>query len=664
MARIGVFVCHCGVNIAKTVDCAKVAEAAREMPGVVYATDYRYMCSDPGQNMIKEKIKELNLDKIVVASCSPTLHEVTFENCIADVGLNKKFFEMANIREHCSWVHSDKKEATAKAIELVAMAVAKARRALPLEGKQIPVEKKALVIGGGISGIQAAIDIGLAGYPVVLIERTPSIGGRMAQFDKTFPTLDCAACILTPKMVEAARNPNVTIYTYSEVEDVSGYVGNFIVRIRKRPRSVDTDRCTGCGLCYQKCPVRVPSEFDEGLGTRTAIYVPFPQAVPNVPVIDRKHCIWFEKGKCGACKKLCPTDAVDFDQEDEIIEEKFGAVVVATGFQLFDHTTYGEYGYGRIRNIITSLQFERMLAPSGPSEGHVYRPSDGKPPKKVVFLSCIGSRDPAKGMEYCSRLCCMYIAKQALLLRDHYPDAEAYVFYIDIRAAGKNYEEFVRRTQVDYKVNYIRGRVSAMSERDGKVIVRGMDTLTTKQFEIDADLVVLGSGLVAQPDAVRVAQMLNIPYDKNRFFTEAHPKLRPVEVVSSGVFLTGACQAPKDIPDSVATASAASVKVCGLFANDYLTSNPMVAMVDVDKCTGCFSCISVCPYKAISKSEVLMAKPDVKRPVAEVNEVLCQGCGTCTAICRNAAVDLKGFADEQLHDQIESFTFSEEEVTG
>ena len=659
MARIGVFVCHCGVNIAKTVDCAKVAEAAKEMPGVVYATDYRYMCSDPGQNIIKEQIKEMRLDKVVVASCSPTLHEETFETCIADAGLNKKFFIMANIREHCSWVHSDKAEATAKAIDLVAMAVAKANRALPLVGKQIPVERKALVIGGGISGIQAAIDIGLAGYKVVLVERTPSIGGRMAQFDKTFPTLDCAACILTPKMVEAARNPNVTIHTFSEVEEVSGYVGNFEVKIRKRARSVDMDACNGCGLCYQKCPVKILSEFDEQLGTRRAIYVPFPQAVPNVPVIDRKHCIWFEKGKCGACKKLCPRDAVDFDQEDEIIEEKFGAVVVATGFQLFDHTTYGEYGYGKIKDIITSLQFERMLSPSGPSEGHVYRPSDGKTPKKVVFLSCIGSRDPAKGMEYCSRLCCMYIAKQALLLRDHHPDTEAYVFYIDIRAAGKNYEEFVRRVQVDYQVNYIRGRVSAMSERDGNVIVRGMDTLTTKQFEIDADLVVLGAGLVAQPDAVRVAQMLNIPYDKNRFFTEAHPKLRPVEVVSSGVFLTGACQAPKDIPDSVATASAASVKVCGLFANDYLISNPMVATIDTDKCTGCFSCVSVCPYTALSKSEVLIAKPDAKRPVAEVNEVLCQGCGTCTAICRNAAVDLRGFADEQLHDQIQSFSFSE-----
>lgn len=659
MARIGVFVCHCGVNIAKTVDCPKVAEAAREMPGVVYAADYRYMCSDPGQNMIKDMVREMRLDKVVVASCSPTLHEETFETCIADVGLNKKFFEMANIREHCSWVHSDKAEATAKAIDLVAMAVAKANRALPLVGKRIPVEKKALVIGGGISGIQAAIDIGLAGHKVVLVERSPSIGGRMAQFDKTFPTLDCAACILTPKMVEAARNPNVTIYTYSEVEEVSGFVGNFEVKIRKKARSVDIDACNGCGLCYQKCPVKVLSEFDEQLGMRRAIYVPFPQAVPNIPVIDRKHCIWFEKRKCGVCKKLCPRDAVDFDQEDEIIDEKFGAVVVATGFQLFDHTTYGEYGYGKIKDIITSLQFERMLSPSGPSEGHVYRPSDGKPPKKVVFLSCIGSRDPAKGMEYCSRLCCMYIAKQALLLREHHPDAEAYVFYIDIRAAGKNYEEFVRRVQVDYQVKYIRGRVSAMSESDGKVMVRGMDTLTTKQFEIDADLVVLGAGLVAQPDAVRIAHMLNIPYDKNKFFTEAHPKLRPVEVVSSGVFLTGACQAPKDIPDSVATASAASAKVCGLFANDYLVSNPMVATIDTDRCTGCFSCVSVCPYKAISKSEILIAKPDVKKPVAEVNEVLCQGCGTCAAICKNAAVDLRGFADEQLHDQIESFSFSE-----
>ncbi len=540
LMRIGVFICHCGTNISATVDVEKVAEMAVGLPRVKFATTYRYMCSEPGQNLIKQAVKEHNLDRIVVASCSPSLHEKTFRKCVEAAGLNPYQMEMANIREQCSWVHHDKEEGTKKAIDLVKMAVAKVRKDVPLKRMRIPVEKKVLVIGGGIAGIQAAIDVAMAGFKVVLVEREPSIGGRMARFDKTFPTLDCAACILTPKMVTVSQDDNITLYTYSEVEKVSGYVGNFEVKIRKRARSVDMEKCTGCGICYGKCPTKVPSEFDMGLGKRKSIYVPFPQAVPNVPVIDRESCLYFTRGKCKICQKVCPPEAIDYEQEDEVVEEKFGAIIVATGFTLFDHSVYGEYGYGKLKNVVTGLHFERMANASGPTGGKIIRPSDGREAKDVVFIQCVGSRDDHKGVPYCSRLCCMYTAKQALLLKEHNPEAQAYVFYIDIRAAGKNYEEFVRRVQEEYGAVYLRGRVSRIFEKDDMLVVRGADTLSGAQIEIKADLVVLASGLIAQPDARKVAQMLGISYDKNNLFTEAHPKLAPVETVTAGIFLTGA----------------------------------------------------------------------------------------------------------------------------
>jgi heterodisulfide reductase subunit A len=654
MARIGVFVCHCGKNIASTVDVEKAAELAAEFPGVVYAADYRYMCSDPGQRLIAEAIQEEGLDRIVVAACSPSLHEPTFQGCIENEGLNPYMAEIANIREQCSWVHSDKEMGTEKAIELIRMACAKVAQSEPLDRPSIPITKRALVIGGGISGIQAAIDVGLAGYETVIVERQPSIGGRMAQFDKTFPTLDCAACILTPKMVTVARNPNIKIYTYAEVEDVSGYVGNYKVRIRVRARSVNADKCTGCGTCWQKCPKKVPSEFDQYLGNRTAIYIPFPQAVPRVPVIDRDNCLWFQRGRCRICERSCDVEAIDYDQEDEIIEEEFGAIIVATGFTLFDHSVYGEYGAGRLKDVVTGLQFERLVNSCGPTEGHILRPSDGKPVKTVVFIQCVGSRDRAKGVEYCSRLCCMYTAKQGLLFKEHNPDGNAYVFYMDIRAAGKNYEEFVRRAQEEFGVQYLRGRVSRIFKQGENLIVRGADTLSGMPVEIKADLVVLASGLVARDDAVDVARMLGIPYDKYRLFAESHPKLAPVETVTSGVYLTGACQAPKDIPDTVATASAASAKALGLFSHDELEGEPLVAQVDPSLCSDCNACIEACPFGAIEEVDYRDATTRQNRTVAHVIESLCHGCGNCVVACRAGAPDIAGFSNEQVYAQVEA----------
>ena len=658
MARVGVFVCWCGSNIAKTVDVERVAKEAASIPGVVFSTDYKYMCSEPGQNLVKDAILEHKLDRIVVASCSPRLHEPTFQRCIADAGLNPFMSEMANIREHCSWVHHDKEEASAKALDLIKMAVAKVRKDEPLFQNPIPITKRALVVGGGVAGIQAALDIADAGYPVTLVERTPSIGGRMAQYDKTFPTLDCAACILTPKMVDCASHPNITILTYAEVEEVSGFVGNFTVKIRKRARSVDMEKCTGCGICYSKCPVKVPSEFDEGLGERRAIYVPFPQAVPNVPVIDREHCRLHNDLKCGVCAKVCPTGAIDYEQEDEIIEEQFGAIVAATGFKTWDRAKIGEYGAGKIPDVISALQFERLMNASGPTEGKIVRPSDHTPPKTVVFVACVGSRDQNHGHKYCSKVCCMYTAKHALLLKEKMPDAEAYVFYMDIRANGKGYEEFVRRAIEEYGANYIRGRVSRMYQLGDKVVVKGADTLAGKPVEIRADLVVLATAMEPQEDARDMGRVLGISTDQDEWMSEAHPKLKPVDVLTAGVYLAGACQYAKDIPDTVAQASGAASKVTGLFSKTELLSEPMIAHVSQGDCAACGLCVSVCPFGAIELETITDPVTKAERLAAKINEGLCHGCGTCVAGCRGSCIDLRGFSSTQVLAEIDALAFS------
>ena len=478
MARIGVFICHCGENISATVDVEKVAAAVGKLSGVAYSIDYKYMCSDPGQSMIINAIKEHNLTGIVVASCSPRMHEGTFRKAAEKAGINPYLCEMANIREQCSWVHPRSEETTQKAIDIVRTIVEKVKKDTALNAIKVPITKTALVIGGGIAGIQSALDIANAGHKVIMVEKSPSIGGHMSQLSETFPTLDCSQCILTPRMVEVAQHPNITLYTYAEVESVSGFVGNFEVKIRLKAKSVDFSKCTGCGTCWQKCPTKkIPNEFNAGLNTRTAIYTPFPQAVPNKPVIDRAHCAWFLKGKCGLCQKNCPAGAIDYDTQDEFIDVKVGAIVAATGYDIKHSDFFPEYGYGKHPDIIDGLQFERLASASGPTGGEIRRPSDGKVPKTIVFVACAGSRDKAKGIEYCSKICCMYTAKHAMLYKHKHHEGKAYVFYMDIRAAGKNYDEFVRRAIEEDDVNYVRGRVSRIYEKNDKLIVLGVDTL-------------------------------------------------------------------------------------------------------------------------------------------------------------------------------------------
>jgi heterodisulfide reductase subunit A len=660
MARVGVFICHCGENIGATVDCNKVAQTAGTFEGVAFSTDYKYMCSDPGQNLIKKAIAEHKLTGVVVAACSPRMHEPTFRKTCAEAGINSYMCEMANLREHCSWVHEKSDATTNKAIDLVRMMVGKVKKNKPLNPIKVPVSKVALVIGGGIAGIQTSLDIANAGHKVVLVEKQPSIGGHMSQLSETFPTLDCSQCILTPRMVEVAQHPNIELITYAELESLDGFIGNFNAKIRKKAKSIDEKLCTGCGMCTTKCPTKkIPGEFNEKLGNRTAIYVPFPQAVPNKPVIDKNNCQYYQKGKCRVCEKVCPTQAIRFDQPDEIIERAIGAVVVATGFEVKGTDFFPEYGYGKYADVITGLQFERLASASGPTLGEIRRPSDGKIPEKIVFLACAGSRDPAKGIKYCSKICCMYTAKHAMLYKHKVHHGDAYVFYMDIRAAGKMYDEFTRRAIEEDEVHYVRGRVSRVYEKNGKLIVKGVDTLLSAMpVEIEADMVVLATAGVAHSDAADLAQKLHVSYDENNFFVEAHPKLRPVETNTAGIFLAGACQSPRDIPETVAMASGAASKILGLFSNNELTREPVVAVVNrtapplFSTCMGCFMCQSVCPYQAIEKEEIKNRAGEVIKTVAKVNPGLCQGCGTCVAFCRSKSIDIQGFTNEQMVEEV------------
>lgn len=649
--KLGVFICHCGSNIGATVDCQTVAKNALTFPDVAFATDTMYTCSEPGQAQIVNAIKEHNLDGVVVASCTPRMHEPTFRRTLERAGLNKYMFEMANIREHVSWIGRDTEANTNKATELVRIAVEKLRRNNPLFSKYFDATKRVMVIGAGVAGIQAALDCADAGLEVVLVERENHIGGKMAKLDKTFPTVDCSSCILGPKMVDVAQHPKIKLLAASEVTKVSGYVGNFEVAIKRRATYVDWDKCTGCGTCMEKCPSKKNDDlFNECVGKTTAINIPFPQAIPKKAAINPKYCRKLTSGKCGVCAKVCPTGAINYEMKDVDVTETVGAIVAATGYDLMDWKSYyPEYGGGRYPDVITALQYERIMSASGPSAGHIVRPSDGKEPKSIVFIQCVGSRDRSIDRPYCSGFCCMYTAKQAFMTRDHIQDSKCYVFYMDIRAPGKMYDEFTRRVIEESKVEYIRGRVSVI-EPDGKgqYIVRGVDTLLGKPVEVKADLVVLAVGIEASHGAGKLAETLHISYDHYGFFMESHVKLRPVETNTAGVFLAGVAQGAKDIPASVAQGSAAAAKVIGLLSKDKLESDPQISSVNIARCVGCGKCIKVCPFQAIVEQTIRGEKK------AQVIEAVCQGCGLCSATCPQGAIQLSHFTDNQILAEVDA----------
>jgi len=648
--KVGIYVCHCGSNIAGTVDCEEVARwAGQNIRDVAVARDYKFMCSSLGQQLIEDDIKKEGLTRVVVAACSPHLHEKTFRRACQNAGLNPYLCHMTNIREHVSWVNNDKKAGTEKVKSLVSAAAERVKHQQPLEPFYVKVNPATLVVGGGIAGLQATLELADAGYPVYLVEREPSIGGHMAQFDKTFPTLDCSACILTPKMSEVGQHENVTMFTYSELEEVSGSVGSFKVKIRKRARYVDYDKCTGCGICIEKCPRKVVDDvFEAGLGYRKAIYTPFPQAVPRVPVIDTANCTYFQSGKCKVCSKVCPTDAVRYDQQDEIVELEVGNIVLATGWKLFDCKRLPNYGFGRLANVYTNLEFERLCNAAGPTNGKIVLRDGKTEPQRVAIIHCVGSRD-SRYNTFCSAVCCMAAMKFGHLVLEK-TNAEVYSFYIDMRPNQKDYEEFYQRL-LEEGMHFVRGRVAEVTdaarrpEEQGKLIVQYEDTLLGEQKRLPVDMVILMGAMEPQADAKEMGLKCGISCSMAGWFTERHPKLDPVATMTDGVFVAGVCQGPKDIPASVAQGAAAAARISGMITNGKVMIEPIVASIDEESCSGCRVCNNMCPYNAIEFDEA--------KGVSHVITAMCKGCGTCVAACPCDAISGAHFKNDQIYAEIE-----------
>ncbi|MDA8243400.1 MAG: CoB--CoM heterodisulfide reductase iron-sulfur subunit A family protein [Elusimicrobia bacterium] len=651
LPKVGFYICHCGTNIAGTIDVAAVRDYAAGLPGVAVARDYKYMCSDPGQELIAADIEKYALERIVVSACSPNLHEETFRKAAAKGGLNPFRVQMVNIREHASWVHTDKASATEKAKDLARAAVARVVHHKALERKRVPVDPNVLVVGGGIAGIHAALTLANAGKKVTLVEKEATIGGHMALFDKTFPTLDCAACILTPKMSAVKSHPNIRLWTWSEVEKVEGYVGNYKVTVKRKPRYVDEKLCVGCMECIDACVYKEPKfrdKFNQGLGKRKPVYIDFPQATPKVVLVDPETCLQLKTGKCQKkCASVCDRNAFDFGQKERSEEIKVGAIVLATGFKTYDAKKDRQYGYGRYPGVYTALEVERLVNASGPTSGEI-KLRDGREPKAVGIIHCVGSRDE-KSNKWCSRVCCMYSLKLAHLIKEH-SGAEVYNFYIDMRAPGKAYEEFYDKL-LGEGVHFVRGRVAEVTdwatsdEEEGKLVMRVEDTLAGIVRRIPVDMVVLSTGLEPQADAQEVRRRFNIGCGSEGFFQERHPKLAPVNTFTDGVYIAGACQGPRDIPDTVAQAGAAAAEALALIDAGHVELEPNTSAVAEAECSGCKTCVPLCPYSAVSFDEA-------KRKAA-INEVLCKGCGVCAAACPSGSITQNLFGDDEIFSEIE-----------
>ena len=641
-SKIGVFLCKCGKNIGGTVDIDEIAKEVEDLPGVKLVQVNTYTCSDPGQVEIEEAIKEQGIEKVVISACSPRLHLPTWKNLLRRLDMNPEIVEVANIREHCSWVHlHEKEEATIKAKELTEMAIAKAELLEAVEEIVVPVEKRVLIIGGGVAGIQAALDLA-DDYEVIMVEKSPTIGGKMALIDKTFPTMDCSICILGPKMADVGNHPNINLIASAEVSHIDGYVGNFEVTIKKEPRYVDEDLCTACNDCIDICPVNVVDEYSGNLGWRKAIYIPYPQAVPAAYLIDTENCLGLSPLACGKCTTTCEKEAINYEDTEKIYNFKVGSIIVATGFQIFDASQIPEYGWGKYPNVVTTFEFERLINAAGPTAGELVRPSDLELPKSVAFINCVGSRD-VRFNPYCSNYCCMEVIKDTLLIKEHWPDVDISVFYMDIRAFGKGFEELYTRSREE-GVHYIRGRPGLIEENpiNNNLLVSVEDTQSGKLLTNEFELVVLSVGAEGSPYPIPFP----VSRDPKGFYIEAHPKLKPVDTPTDGVFIAGGAEAPKDIRECVTQASASAGRVTRLLAKGEFTVEPLYAYVDTELCNSCGTCAKRCPYNAITVDKK-------KKTPAHINPILCKGCGTCAADCPKDAITMTNFTDAMILRQVD-----------
>ena len=627
--KIGVWVCECGGNIGDVVETQIVVDAIKDE--VAYVNVERYLCSKPSVDGIKEAVEKEGLDRVVLACCTPKMHRTTFLSNLEEKGVNPAFLEMVNIREHCSWVHkNDHDGATQKSLDLIRGAISRAKQSVPLETKKMKTVPEALVIGGGVAGITTSLRLSEYGMRVHLVEKRPSIGGHMIQYPKVFPTMDCSQCILTPKMAQVSQSPNIDLLTYSEVKEVTGVPGDFKVKVWVKPRGVDPEKCIGCGACNSVCPGKAQDEYNQGLSTRKAIYRPFPQAVPSIFTIDFDACL-----RCGLCAKTCPAGAIDIDDPGKEIELNVGAIVLATGFELYDLSGLPQYGYGLYPNVVTSLEMERILDVNGPTGSQLIVPKTGMEVKSVAYVLCAGSRDTEVGRPHCSRVCCLYSLKQAQLLRDR--GIDVWIHYIDIRAPGRRYEEFYRTTQ-EKGAMFVKGKVAEIVPEGNQVLVRSEDMMLNRMVENPVDMVVLAPPIVTTEDTLKLTEALKVPADEDQFVLERHPKLDPVSTKRDGIYAAGVIIGPKDIQTATAEAEGAAMKVVNFLSGDRVIEPNKAYLADPDACDGCEECIGVCPESAITMLE--------GKPV--INEIMCSGCGACIPACPRNALDQQGLSDSQI----------------
>ena len=627
--RIGVWVCECGGNIGDVVDVPSIAGRLKEE--VAYVREERYLCSAPSIETIKQMVERQRLDRVVLACCTPNMHQETFKANLEEVGLNPSLLEMVNIREQCSWVHKDDHEgATQKALDLIRGAVARAKESVALESKRMEVNPEVLVIGGGVAGITSSLRLAEYGLKVHLVEKRPSIGGHMIQFPKVFPTLDCSQCILTPKMAAVNQSRNIDLISYAEVKEVSGVPGDFTAKVWLKPRGVDPEKCIGCGACSRVCPTEAPSDYDQGLGKRKAVYLPFPQSIPSVYTIDFEHCI-----RCGQCARTCPAKAIDLDDPGKEMELKVGAIILATGYELYDLSGLVNYGYGRYQNVVTGLEMERILDVNGPTGSQLIVPGKGRDVKSIAYVLCAGSRDTEVGKGHCSRVCCLYALKQAQLLRDR--GVEVWIHYIDIRSPGRRYEEFYRTTQ-DKGAIFVKGKVTEIVPKGEQVLVRGEDMMINRILENPVDLVVLCPPIVTTEDTLKLAEMLRVPVDEDQFVLERHPKLDPMATKRDGIFAAGVVMGPKDIQTTTAEAEGAAMKVVNFLSAERVIEPNKAFLAKPELCDDCGDCVDACPESAITLEE---GKP-------LINQIICNGCGACVPACPRNALDQQGLTEAQL----------------